>query len=720
MLSFLSLDFQILNYYNMRIIKVLLLFITIQISAQQGGMWIPSLLNGMNEQEMQSLGSKLSAQDIYDVNNSSIKDAIGHFNGGCTTEVISPKGLILTNHHCGFGQIQSHSSLENDYLKNGFWAMNLDEELPNEGLYVDFIKRIDDVTEKALSGINANMDESDKQAVITKNIQQIQKETTIESWQYTKVRPFFGGNQYFLFVVERFEDIRLVGAPPSSIGKFGSDTDNWMWPRHTGDFSLFRIYADKNNRPTTYSKDNVPYQPAHHLPVSLDGISEDDFTMVFGFPGSTKEYLPAVAVEVITQTINPSNIAIREASLKVIDGYMKTDDEIRIKYAKKQASIANSWKKWIGENLGIEKSKGIEKKQAFEQKFTAQVKAQNKSEEYGNLLSEFDKLYTEYAPIALKRGNFYEVFRKNNELMQMMYYAYQLEDLANAKSKNFDKALASYKKRLNKIFKDYSAKVDADVYAAIMPKYTDKGDVSIYENTNFKNLESALKLLEGSPKKIVKQLNNDAAYTFAKSFIEEYHTVIYPKYKALGLEIAAVQKVYMKAMMEVLPEERYFPDANSTLRITYGKVKGYAPKDAVYYTPVSYLDGVVEKYVPNDYEFDVPEKLLNLYAEKDYGQYADANGKLPVCFIGTNHTTGGNSGSPAIDANGNLVGLNFDRVWEGTMSDINYDPEICRNIMVDVRYVLFIVDKFAGATHLIDEMTLVHPKKNEPIMAEMN
>lgn len=695
----------------MKFLKLLLFFVTIQMSAQQGGIWIPSLLQGMNEDEMQSLGSKLSAQDIYDVNNSSLKDAIGHFNGGCTSEVISSQGLLLTNHHCGFSQIQSHSSLENDYLKDGFWAMNLEDELPNEGLYVEFIVRIEDVTTQVLAGVTDDMSAKEQQSKIDKNSAAAQKKATKEAWQNTKVKSFYKGNQYFLFITERYEDIRLVGAPPSSIGKFGSDTDNWVWPRHTGDFSMFRIYADKNNRPAKYAKDNVPFTPKHFLPVSLDGVSENDFTMVFGFPGTTDEYLPAVAIEQIVSKINPSNIVIREAALKVIDASMKADDEIRIKYASKQASIANAWKKWIGQNLGIEKSGAIAIKREFESEFETQLKAKNLEAVYGDILPELERLYTEIEATKVKRGNFFEVFYRTNELMKMSFRLYQFEQYAAKGDEAFERARTNVQSQLKAVYKNYDATVDQGVFEAVMPLYTDNVDTSIYKKTAFTNLEDAMSLLEGDAKKVFKKLNKDAAYKYAKPFIEAYYNDLNPKYSGLNLEINAYQKRYMKALMEVVPEARYFPDANSTLRVTYGKVKGYAPRDAVYYQPVTYLDGVIEKYVPGDYEFDVPEKLQELYRTKNYGNYADANGKLPVCFIGTNHTTGGNSGSPAIDANGNLVGLNFDRVWEGTMSDIYYDPEICRNIMVDVRYVLFIVDKYAGATRLIDEMKLVHPKQ---------
>ncbi|WP_417855810.1 S46 family peptidase [Xanthomarina gelatinilytica] len=695
----------------MKFIKILLLFITLQVSAQQGGMWIPSLLEGMNEQEMANLGSKLTAKDIYDVNNSSLKDAIGHFNGGCTSEVISPKGLILTNHHCGYSQIQSHSSLENDYLKDGFWAMSLEEELPNPGLFIEFIVRIEDVTTQVLNGVTEDMTEKEKQSAISKNSNALEAEVQKEAWQDTKIKSFYKGNQYFLFVTERFKDIRLVGAPPSSIGKFGSDTDNWVFPRHTGDFSMFRIYADKNNRPAEYSKDNVPYKPKHFLPISLDGIEEGDFTMVFGFPGTTDEYLPAVAIEHITKAYNPSNIAIREAALKVIDAKMKESDEVRIKYASKQARIANAWKKWIGENLGIEKSNAIEERRAFEATFKKALKEKGLETKYGNILPEFDVLYENFADINIKRRSFIEVFLVTNELMNMTFRTYQFEQAIKNNPDIFDKAKASIEGTITGIHKNYDVNVDKGVFESVMPFYTNNVDVSIYNNTAFTSLDTALKLFEGTPEELIEKLNNDPAYAYAKPMIDEFYNTINPEFEAKNEPITALQTEYMTALMKALPNERYFPDANGTLRVTYGQVRGYSPRDAVYYSPVSYLDGVIEKYIPGDYEFDVPQKLIDLYEAKDYGPYADANGKVPVCFLGTNHTTGGNSGSPTIDAHGNLIGLNFDRVWEGTMSDMYYDPEICRNIMVDLRYVLFIVDKYAGAKHLIDEMELVHPKK---------
>lgn len=713
----------------MKLLRLLVVLFSVPMFAQQGGMWIPSLLNGMNETEMTNLGMKMSAEDIYSVNQSSLKDAVPHFNGGCTSEVISPNGLILTNHHCGYGEIQSHSTVENDYLQDGFWAKSYAEELPNEDLEVTFIVSINDVTKEVLNGVDALKTEGEKKALIEKNISNLQKTYKREDWQNVMIRTFYEGNQYMLFVTESFEDVRLVGAPPSSIGKFGSDTDNWVWPRHTGDFALFRIYADKNNRPAKYSKDNVPYKPKHFLPISLDGIEQDDFTMVFGYPGKTQEYLPSYAVEQIVNELNPAKIEIRDAALKVTDGYMRQDQAIKIQYASKFARIANYWKKWIGESQGLKKSNAVAVKKAYEVDFTNKVNAAGKQAEYGNLLPEFERLYKEIAPYALANDYFQEVVLRNNELLSVGFRLYQLE---NTYKQNGEQAFNDRKENLIKgfeaLYKDYNKKVDEDVFEQIIALYGKNAPANltpaIIKNVDYAKLtdevytKSALTsydglkaLLSGSAPDVIKKMNQDFGFKVAKDLAKDYFDIVAPKYQELNTEIAALQRTYMKAQLEMNPDARIFPDANSTLRVTYGKVDGYEPKDAVSYDYVTYLDGVMEKYIPGDYEFDVPAKLIELYDNKDFGPYADKNGKLPVNFIGTNHTTGGNSGSPAIDAEGNLIGLNFDRVWEGTMSDIYYDPAICRNIMVDARYILFVVDKYADAKHLIDEMVLVHPKE---------
>lgn len=715
----------------MKFLRLLLILLSFSAFAQQGGMWIPSLLEGMNEKEMKSLGMKMSAKDIYDVNKSSMKDAVPHFNNGCTSEVISPKGLILTNHHCGYGQIQSHSTVENDYLENGFWAKNMSEELPNPGVVVTFIVKIEDVTSKVLENTQNISNEAEKQKKIQENISALTNALPKESWQENRIRAFYDGNQYIWFVVETFKDIRLVGAPPSSIGKFGSDTDNWVWPRHTGDFSLFRIYADKNNRPAAYSSENVPYTPKHYFPVSLNGIQENDFTMVFGYPGRTQEYLPAVAVEQIVNDLNPAKIEVRDVALKIQDGFMRKDKAIKIQYAAKYASVANYWKKWIGENKGLKKSNAIQIKRDFEKDFMNKVTKDGKQAEYGNLLSEFETNYKAIAPYALSRDYFMEVVMRNTELLSFGYRLYQLEQIYNTRGEQaFNDRKANLIAGFEDLYKDFNPTVDEKVMEQLIEIYATKSPkellpkeifsldlkaktAEIFKTSKLTSYNGLKELLNGDAKNSVAALNKDSGYQFVKMLAEAYNQNVVPKFDEINLKNNALQRTYMKGILELSPKEaRIFPDANSTLRVTYGKVKGYAPSDAVYYSPVTYLDGIIEKYIPGDYEFNVPNKLLELHNNKDYGDYAE-NGKLPINFIATNHTTGGNSGSPAIDANGNLIGLNFDRVWEGTMSDIYYDPEICRNIMVDVRYILFVIDKYANAKHLIDEMTLVKSKKKK-------
>ena len=711
----------------MKNLKFLLLFIILQANAQQGGMWIPSLLQGMNESEMKSLGMKMTAKDIYDVNKASLKDAVPQFDGGCTAEMISAKGLLLTNHHCGFDAIQNLSTLENDYLTNGFWAYKTEDELPAKDVDVMFIVSINDVTAAILEGTTIILNEADRQKKIQENISKLTASFKKEVWQENKIRTFFEGNQYILFVTETFEDIRLVGTPPSSIGKFGSDTDNWVWPRHTGDFSMFRIYADANNRPAKYSKNNKPYVPKHFLPISLDGIKEDDFTLVMGFPGRTQEYLPSFAIAQIQNELNPAKIEIRDKALKVQDGFMRKDNAIKIQYASKYAGIANYWKKWIGETQGLKKSNAVAIKTKQEIDFQQKVVRANKQAEYGNLLAEFEKNYNEIAPYALARDYFTEIVIRNTEMLSVAYRLYQLEQVFYTKGEQaFNDRKNNLIAGLADFYKEFNPKVDEKVFEQLINLYANKSPkqflnsnleninanslaLEIYSQSKLNSYEGLKTLLFGDSKTVLANLNSDKGFVLTKEIADQYLKEVAPKFDAINIKITALQRTYMKAQLELNPNARIFPDANGTLRATYGKVKGYQPKDATIYTPVTYLEGVMEKYIPGDYEFDVPAKLIELFNKKDYGQYAE-NGKMPVCFIGTNHTTGGNSGSPAIDAKGNLIGLNFDRVWEGTMSDIYYDAAICRNIMVDIRYVLFIIDKYAGAKNIINELKLVHPK----------
>ena len=722
------------NMKFLKAIKLFTLLLITQICFADEGMWLPQLLAQLNEKQMKAQGMKINASDIYNINKGSLKDAIVSFGGFCTGEVISDKGLVLTNHHCGFDAIQDHSTLDHNYIRDGFWAKNTGEELPNPGLFVTFIVRIDDVTKQVLAGVSAGLAENERQSMVDKNIAKLRTTVKKEAYQDILVRPFYEGNKYYLFVTETYRDVRLVGAPPSSIGNFGKDTDNWMWPRHTGDFSMFRIYAGKDNKPAAYSVDNVPYKPKKSLSISLDGVGQNDFTMVFGFPGRTTEYLPAVAVEQIITVNDPAKIAIREKALAVLDGFMRRDEGIKIQYADKYATIQNAYKKWQGEILGMNRTGGLQKKKEYEEAFQKKLAANTGwNTQYGNLLHELNAVYTEFKPYGYARDYFNEVVPR----IELFTIAGQLNSLINAKEKNgdigFTDALPVVKERLKGIYKNYAAEVDKKLFAALMEMYVTNGGKElvppelkawvdqangdyqkladmVYGATELDNKEQTLQELEKDPTALLEKHKKDKANELLIRISNSYYSNVAPRLNALQNRINQLQRTYMQAQMEVFTNKTFYPDANSTLRVTYGQVKGYEARDAVKYDYYTYLDGVMEKYKPGDYEFDDPAKLIELYKNKNYGPYG-SGGKMPVCFIGTNHTTGGNSGSPALDAYGNLVGLNFDRVWEGTMSDLNYDPSICRNIMVDIRYVLFIVDKFAGASHLISEMKLVHPKR---------
>ena len=640
----------------MKFFRILLILLVLPAFAQQGGMWIPSLLKGGNEKEMKALGMKINADDIYSVNNSSLKDAVPHFDGGCTAEMISPKGLLLTNHHCGYDNIQSHSTVEHDYLTDGFWAYKMEDELPNKDLTVTFIIKIEDVTAKIFEGVLNLPSESDKQKKIQQNIAALSKSFPKEAWQEAMIRAFYDGNQYVLFVTETFKDVRLVGAPPSSIGKFGSDTDNWVWPRHTGDFSLFRIYADQNNRPAEYSKDNVPYKPKHFFPVSAKGIQENDFTMVMGYPGRTQEYLPSFAVAQIVNDLNPAKIEIRDAALKIQDGFMRKDNAIKIQYASKYAGVANYWKKWIGETKGLKKSNAVAIKKDFEKKFQERVNKAGKQAEYGTVLADFDKNYSEIKELAIARDYFTEVVLRNSEILSFAYRLYQLEQVYNTKGEqSFNDRKNNLISGFESIYKDYSAQVDEKVFEQLIGLYATKSPKQflpesvqninptlsaklIFDNSKLTNYNGLKELLNGDAKAVLEKLNQDPAYKLVKIIADSYLKNVAPKFDEINLKNSALQRTYMKGILEFFPNDRIFPDANSTLRVTYGKVKGYKPSDAVIYEPISYLDGVMEKYVPGDYEFDVDPRVRALHADRNYGAYALPNGQLPVCFIASNQT----------------------------------------------------------------------------------
>ncbi len=691
------------------------------------GMWLPVLLKELNEKEMKSMGMRISAEDLYSINRSSLKDAVFLFGGGCTAEVISSQGLLLTNHHCGYSQIQSHSSLQNDYLKYGFWAKTLKEELPNKGLTATRIVRMQLVTDEVLKDA-IKQDGSIDQTIIDANCKRIAQQSVIGTHYEASVKPFYYGNEYYLIVSETFKDIRLVGAPPSFIGKFGGDTDNWMWPRHTGDFAIFRIYVGPDNKPAEYSENNVPYKPLHHFPISLKGIQPNDFTMVYGFPGRTQQYLPSAMVKLIMNDLNPVRIQIRQKSLAVIDKAMASSDELRIKYAAKQSRISNAYKKWIGENRGLKKLDAIRVKQDWEARYLQAVKGTP----YEFLVQQFNTWVESFRPFALANDYYNELIFSGPEIFRFannfVKFVKSYPDLkANGE---LDKQILTLKSGVEGYFKNYDAEVDKQIMIAVFPVFYSgldasmipqvlndemakfKNDISafsnhLYASTIFADKNKMLAWLEKVDNKAIKKIMADPVYKITDDLYQIYIEKVDKGYDEYFDKIQAGMFSFMKSLLQYLPHDRrYYPDANSTLRVSYGKVEGYSPKDGMIYHWQTTIDGIIQKYTPNDTEFDLDQRFIELYKNKDYGRYG-SNGTLPVAFTASNHTTGGNSGSPVLNADGHLIGINFDRAWESTMSDIMYDPERCRNIICDIRYVLWVIDKYAGASNLINEMTII-------------
>jgi len=716
--------------------KVLLLYIALLLSLAspaKEGMWIPHLLEQIHYSEMQRMGLQISADDIWSVNHSSLKDAIVHFNGGCTSSLISSQGLLLTNHHCGYRQIQKHSSLENNYLKDGFWAERLTDEKINEGSQASIVQYMEDVTNSILKGTTAQDAPQIRDSIIAQNIQAELALQRVHSDLAFEVKPFFYGNQYLLIAKRVFFDIRLVGAPPSSIGKFGADTDNWMWPRHTGDFSLFRIYTDRNNEPAPISEDNVPYRPEKHLKINLNGFQPGDFTMVYGFPGSTQQYLPASEVEHIVHTYNPQRIAIRTEILEVLDEAMRKDEATAIQYAAKYAGISNSWKRWKGEIKGLTETGAIEAIKKEESLFHELLLNSRYAESYSGILAKLDSLYTERVPLVRERYAYIEIGYYGLEFMRHLLRYKKLID--EATEENPDAAALAvlaknYERSSRNFLSDYQAGLGVQVAQVILPQYLNTveseplpEEIAVWQslpgakqsraiqkmyagNIILRDTARWYQLLREKPVKAAKKLAKDPAYRMAQAMYQHFDEVLRPAFQTTQDEIDELQRDYIQALQLVQAKKTLYPDANSTIRLAYGQVRPYEPRDGVTYHSQTFLKGVMEKYVPGDYEFDVPEKLQELYERKDFGSYGQ-KGQMPVCFIATNHTTGGNSGSPVLNGRGELIGLNFDRAWEGTMSDLYFDKRICRNIMVDLRYVLFIVDKFAGAERLIQELDMV-------------
>ena len=648
------------------------------------GMWLPCLI-GERIDDMRAKGFELTAEDIYSVNQAALKDAIVLFGRGCTGELVSAEGLLLTNHHCGYGQIQSHSSVEHDYLTNGFWAMNRGEELPNPGLTVSFLVRMEDVTDQIAAGTKA-------EEIRAKASEGGKYSTAIESLYYN--------NKYYLFVYQVYRDVRLVAAPPSSIGKFGGDTDNWMWPRHTGDFSVFRIYADKDNQPADYSKDNVPYTPKRHFTISTKGAEEGDFTFVYGFPGTTREYVTSDFVDYTLNYSNPAKIRLRTKRLDIISAAQEADPAVRIMYASKHASIANAWKKWQGESLGLARRKTVEKKLAYEAEFEKWAVGT----EYEGITAQLHEKYMALLPYAVTR----DYYNEAAYAVELLGFARGVAKLSEAGYKDYspaiDRAVAK------EMFADLSANVDAEYlpefYTAKVAELgsTDALTDWLFDSSRLVGKEAyAAAVAEGY------DFTSDPAVVLLGAFDALYKEKIAPHYASLNKEITALYNVYMRGQMAHQTERTFYPDANLTLRVAYGSVAGYEAADGVYHLPYTTIDGIIEKDNPEIYDYDIPQSLRDIYASKDYGRWGiERDGKLtlPVAFLAKNHTTGGNSGSPILNSKGQLLGINFDRTWLSTMSDLDYDADICRNISVDIRYVLFVIDKIGGAGYLIDEMTL--------------
>ena len=707
------------------------LALLIQLSASADeGMWLPSLISKLNVKDMQQEGLELTADDIYNINHSSLKDAVVALDrGSCTGELISADGLLLTNHHCGFGEIQEHSSVDHDYLRDGFWAKSKEEELPNPGKTVSFLIRIEDVTDQVLADLEDSLSHDERRAKIQKQVFEIQKAATEDTDYDARVQPLFKGNRYFLFVYETFRDVRLVGAPPKSIGKFGGDTDNWMWPRHTGDFSMFRVYCDPDGKPADYSKDNVPFHPKKFLTISLKGYNEGDFAMVLGYPGSTNRYKSSYGVNFSMTGTNEARIDARGAKLEILKKYMETSQTARIQYASKYATSSNYYKYSIGQNKGLKALHVIQKKKELEQKFTEWANAdESRKEKYGKALDMIESAYEdtrdekayEYLSETMVRGP--EIF----------YYAYGAKGLYDALKRDSNNKsrieinIEQMKAELDEYFKDYDSATDEKITAALLKVYADhvipayqpqffntiqkkyKGDYEaftkrMFSKTIFAN-KASMEAFLADPK--LKTLEKDEAFQ-ASIDVFNMMSVIAIHMSQTVQDLMNGRRLFMAGLMEMFKDKNFYPDANSTMRLTYGTIGGYSPRDAVYYNYFTTLKGYIEKEIPGDMEFDVPKRLKDLYYEKDFGQYADKDGTLHTCFISNNDITGGNSGSPVMNAEGQLIGIAFDGNWEAMSGDIAYEPELQKCINVDIRFVLWTIDKFAGATNLINEMTIV-------------
>ena len=710
----------------MAAISILLVF-NLNVKADEG-MWLLSLIQQLNIEKMNEMGCELTAEEIYSVNNTSLKDAIVIFGGGCTGELISDKGLVLTNHHCGYGAIQQHSTPEHNYLDDGFWAMSMEEEIPTPGLAVTFLVRIEDVTDQINEVFTDEMNELERQDTAYATGKIIAEKATEDTHYDARVQSFYGGNKYYLLVYEKFTDIRMVGAPPSSIGKFGADTDNWMWPRHTGDFSMFRIYADKDNKPAEYSKENVPYKPKHHLPVSIKGIEKNDFAMILGYPGGTDRYMTSWEVENTINLENANRIYIRGIRQEILLEDMLADEAIQIKYASKYSGSSNYWKNSIGMNKALKRLKIVDKKKQEEEAFTKWINENTgRKEKYGEALNLIKTSVEGKKEASHVTQYIIESLFRGTELINIAYNMSMFQgDLASENSEELETTIIEIKEKARDFYKNYNAPTDQKVAKAMFKIFAENVDKK-YQPTIFNTIESkykndfgkyvddlfaksiltdTVKLWAFLEKPSAKKLAKDPAIIASNSIIGKYRE-LYNEIEPLYADFDKGHRLYVGGIMEMNEGKPMYPDANFTMRLTYGEILDYFPMDAVHYDYQTTLKGVMEKEDPDNWEFVVPEKLKELYNNKDFGQYALPNGEMPVAFLSTNDITGGNSGSPVINGKGELIGTAFDGNWEAMSGDIVFEPELQRTISVDVRYTLFIIDKFAGAKRLIEEMTIV-------------
>jgi hypothetical protein len=718
--------------------KIVLLFVTFLsifrfTAIADEGMWIPMFIDRLNYTDMQKMGLKLTAEEIYSVNKGSIKDAIVIFGRGCTGEVISDQSLILTNHHCGYGSIQSVSSVENDFLTNGFWAKSISEEIPVPGLTVQFLIRMSDVTTDMLAGTTENTTEAERIEILKKNRKAIETQATTDNHYNAVVKDYFEGNEFYLLVYETFKDIRLVGAPPEVIGKFGADTDNWMWPRHTGDFSMFRVYAGADNKPAEYSAENKPFKPRHFLPVSIAGIQKDDFSMIMGYPGTTDRYLTSWGVNMAVEETGPTIVKIREEKLRIMKEGMNADEKVRLQYSSKYAGTANYWKFFIGQTKGLKQLKVADQKKRVEADFNAWMDASpEETKQYGNALPLISGAYSTIRLYNVSRLYYAEGIMRGSEILSYANRFDKLKQLLadkTAKPEAIEAEIKQLKSGAAGQFKDYNLQVDQNLLSEMLAMFSEnvkpehqpellkemavryKGNFAamaadIFGKSNFVSVEKVTALLE-DPK--VKTIDKDPAYKLMQAFMKQF-TVIQKQSEAANLDLQKGNRLFLAALREMQPGRKFYPNANSTMRMTYGTVLDYYPADAVHYDFTTNLDGVMEKEDPSVREFTVPDKMKEIYKNKDFGRYGNEDGTMTVNFLTTHDITGGNSGSPVIDGQGRLIGLAFDGNWEAMSGNIAFEPKLQRTINVDIRYVMLIIDKYAGAQNLIDEMVIVNDR----------